>query len=76
MGEPGGLLSMGSHRIGHDLAAARRKWEERNLRMRMKECMSFTTLYLFFFFGHTMDGLQNLSSPTRNLTQTAGSEHV
>ena len=22
MGEPGGLLSMGSHRVGHDLAAA------------------------------------------------------
>ena len=39
-GEPGGLLSMGSHRVGHDwsdLAAAAAKWVYRCEKARFRE---------------------------------------
>lgn len=48
------------------------KFEDEDERM----YVFYHTLTLFIYFGHTMHRLQNLSSLTRNLTQTPGSEHV
>ena len=48
MGEPGGLPSMGSHRVGHnwsDLAAACHLWRET-----LSFLLSFDVFLLFFFF--------------------------
>ena len=57
MGEPGGLPSMGSHRVGHDwsdLAAAAETW-------RPRDRMTWTTENIYYF-GSVKKKLANLSS--------------